>query len=282
VRLFFVLLLLANIGFFAWQYQTHGGVSEGDNVRENLQPTDPGVTPLTLLSERPALPSPPPVVAENTAEALPLTEQAEEKQLPAGLPGDSAEPGQTTEPAASAEETGTAPAGSASASLSPPVPQTAPAGHCFELGPTEDRAAITQAETTAQQAGARTNIRETTQAGAGGYWVRLPDYFSLTEARAKYRELQQQGVDDVAIVPLPDNRYFISLGVYRKKDTMQERRDQVIAKGVTPTVDDRSEDVKLYTLVFEYAVTDTAPLQALQRTLTKQAPQIVLQEVACQ
>jgi hypothetical protein len=86
----------------------------------------------------------------------------------------------------------------------------------------------------------------------------------------------------VAIVPLPDNRYFISLGVYRKKDTMQERRDQVIAKGVTPTVDDRSEDVKLYILVFEYAVTDTAPLQALQRTLTKQAPQIVLQEVACQ
>jgi hypothetical protein len=192
-----------------------------------------------------------------------------------GVPG----PEQTVEPAP-AEEGEVAPP-----EASPPpasAPQPALVGHCFELGPSEDHALIAQAESAARQAGARTNIRETTRAGTGGYWVRLPDYFSIAEARAKYRELQRQGVDDIAIVPLPDRRYFISLGVYKQKDTMEERRNEVIAKGVMPIVDDRSGDVKLYTLAFEYGASDPAPLRVLQRTLAKQAPQVDLQEVACQ
>jgi hypothetical protein len=279
VRLFFVLLLAANIGFFAWQYQRHGGLAGGDTAREDPQPTDPGVTPLTLLSERPAPPSPPPAVTGPAAEAMPLADQPEEAAPPAEAPEEIPEPGQTTGPAPD-EESGTAPP--EAASPTPPAPQPGPAGRCFELGPSEDQALITQAESAAQQAGARTNIRETTRAGTGGYWVRLPDYFSIAEARAKYRELQQQGVDDVAIVPLPDRRYFISLGVYKKKDTMEERRNEVIAKGATPIVDDRSGDVKLYTLAFEYGASDPAPLRVLQRTLAKQAPQVDLQEVACQ
>jgi hypothetical protein len=281
------LLLAANIGFFAWQYQARGGLAGGSTAHEDFQPTDAGVAPLTLLSERPAPPLPPPAVTEPSAETMPLAGQPEETvsqpETAEGVTGSE----QTVEPAP-AEESETAPPEAppppapAPGPGSIPAPQPAPAGRCFELGPSEDQALIAQAESAAQQAGARTNIRVTTRAGTGGYWVRLPDYFSIAEARAKYRELQQQGVDDVAIVPLPDRRYFISLGVYKQKDTMEERRNEVIAKGVTPIVDDRSGDVKLYTLAFEYGASDPAPLRVLQRTLAKQAPQVDLQEVACQ
>ena len=47
-------------------------------------------------------------------------------------------------------------------------------------------------------------------------------------------------------------------------------------------VEDRAQAVTLYTLVFEYQAADPAQLLALQRTLASQAPQIALQEVACQ
>lgn len=279
MRLFFTLLLLANLGFFAWQYQARGGLSDHDAALENFQPTDPGVTPLTLLSERPAIPAGAPAAVAET-EALPLAEPAQEEQTAAQQPVETvapveiAESEQTIEPASEAElEAAPAPE---------PVPAPAIARRCLELGPSADRAAIEQAEVSAQQVGARTHIRETAQAGAGGYWVRLPDYYSFAEARAKYRELQQKGVDDIAIVPLPDKRYFVSLGVYKRKDTVEERRDEIMAKGVTPVIEARSEATKLYTLAFEYEAADLTPLQALQRTLAKQASQIALQEVACQ
>jgi hypothetical protein len=285
VRIFFVLLLLANIGFFAWQYQARGGLADRDIALDDFQPTDPGVTPLVLLSERSAPPAAVPAPAAG-AEALPLA--ATGPGEPVTLQEEAAETGPPAEIAETEQIIVAAPETDAEHRPAPggppePASQAPPAAarHCLELGPATDRGAIEQAAAAARQAGARTTIRESGQAGAGGYSVRLPEFFfSLPEARARYRELQQKGVDDIAIVPLPDKRYFISLGVYKRKDTVEERRKEILAKGVTPVIEDRAQT--LYTLAFEFETADPAPLQALQRTLSAQAPQIKLQEVACQ
>jgi hypothetical protein len=284
LRIFFVLLLLANVGFFAWQYQARGGLADRDIALDDFQPADPGVIPLMLLSERPTPPAAgaaPAAEAESLPLAAPepgvpaaLREEAAETSLPAEIP----ETEQIIQAAPELEsEIWPAPGG-------PPEPATqdapAIARHCLELGPSTDRGAIEQAAVAVRQAGARTSIRESAQTGAGGYSVRLPEFFSLPEARARYRELKRMGVDDIAIVPLPDNRYFISLGVYKRKDTVEERRMEILAKGVTPVIEDRAQT--FYTLAIEYETVDPAPLQALQRMLSAQSPQIKLQEVACQ
>lgn len=278
MRILFVLLLLANAGFFAWQYQARGGFTDRAPSLESFQPTDPGVTPLTLLSERA---SPSSTVLAPTAEAETLPLGGERTSLP-----EAAEIAASDESTASEQVIAAAPAAEpepmpAPAPEAEPAMKTAPVvtRRCHELGPSADRAAIDQAAATARQTGARTSIRESAQTGTDGYWVRLPDYYSYSEARARYRELQQMGVDDIAIVPLPDKRYFISLGVYKRKDTVEERRNEILAKGVTPLIEDRTHAATLYTLAFEYESADPAPLQ---RLLAELAPRIALREVACQ
>jgi len=284
VRIFFVLLLLANAGLFAWQYQARGGLADRDDTLEDFQPVDPGVTPLMLLGERPAssAPAPAPMTGAETrplaaaavAEAGALHDDAAGTDVPGGI----TEAEQLIEAAPEAEAGG----GQAPVQHPEPVAQAASATvrHCYEFGPSADRAAIEQVAAAAHQAGARTSTRESAPAGAGGYSVRLPGFFSLPEARARYSELKRMGVDDIAIVPLPDKRYFISLGVYKRKDTVEERRNEILAKGVTPVVEERTPP-PLYTLAVEYEAADSTQLQALQRVLSARVPHIALQEVAC-
>lgn len=282
MRIFFVLLLLANVGFFAWQYQARGGLADRDIAQEYFPPTDPGVMPLILLSERTAPSAAAPAAVAET-EALPQAAPAVGE--PGTLPEEAADAGL---PAASVEsEQLITAAPPADAAITPHAETETPAApavvrRCYVYGPSADRGAIERAAATARQAGARANIRESVQTGADGYWVRLPEVYSLPEARTSYRELQRRGVDDIAIVPLPDKRYFISLGVYKKKNTLEERRKEIIAKGVTPLVEDRTQVVTVYTLALDYTAADPAVLQSLQGKLSALTPQITLQEVACE
>lgn len=272
MRALFILLLLANAGFFAWQYQIRG-LADHDATRENFQPTDPGVTPLILLSERAPAPAAAPI-----AEAAPLAAAdggytaVQPDTAADGAPAAIAETEQRIEPVA---EPDTAPAAAPAFSLEPTLVR-----QCLELGPSTDRAAIEQAAAAARQAGARASLRENVQTGTAGYWVRLPEYFpSFGSARARYRELQQMGIDDIAIVPLPDQRYFISLGVYKRKDTVEERRAEILARGITPVIEDRAQTATSYTLVVEHEGVDPA---ALSDRLAGWVPEMALREVACE
>lgn len=282
MRVFFGLLLCLNIAFFAWQYQVRGGFSDHDTGGGNFQPTDPGVAALTLLIERPAGAGAAPT-NPGAAEALPLANVDVQ-----GDPQDNGEASGAEQAGVTGDETAMAPQVEEQA-ITPVGPETqagaeaipAAGPRCLELGPSPDRATIESLAAAVQQAGAHAVLRESAPPVTGGYWVRLPEYFTFAEARAKYRELQQKGVDDIAIVPLPDKRYFISLGVYKKKDTVEERRDEILAKGVTPMIEDRAQAGIAYTVEIEYAGTDPGWVASLQGALSAQAPQIELHEVAC-
>ncbi|MGE3480707.1 MAG: hypothetical protein AB7K73_04770, partial [Gammaproteobacteria bacterium] len=171
MRLLFIVLLLANIAFFAWQYQAHG-FDDHDAALHNFQATDPGTTPLMLLSERPAAASTEPGTA-GSAEVLALAPAADEdtdatREPAADLVQD--------DPAESDQDTETHPQGQADEEQLSRQVAAAPAvtRRCHELGPSTDRASIEQAQTAVRQAGGRTSIRESMQSIADGYWVRLP------------------------------------------------------------------------------------------------------------
>lgn len=261
-----MLLLAANAGFFAWQYHQRGGLADRDAAQEGFQPTDAGVAGLVLLHERAAAPADgAEVMAE--AETAALSGPVEEPRVPA-------------EPDAAAGE-----AASLQAFESAPEPGPAPAPaiarHCFEFGPANDRVMIERADAAATRAGARTTVREITQSRVTGYLIRLPENFTLAEANARLRDLKQRGLDDIAIVSLPDKSYKISLGVYSRESTMEERRAMLVAKGLKPEVEQRVRGVTLYTLAFEYESADPAPLQSLRDTLAREAPEIGLREADC-
>ena len=281
MRLLFFVLLLANLGFFAWQYQMRGGLADQKTAHKDIPAVDPGVTPLVLLSERDDASAMHPA---SGAETLPLS-QAQSSDAQAGATPEPVEDVVQDEPREAEQVIEDAPA-QAGGSGDAPVPGDGRAAaviarYCFELGPFEDRAVMERLRLEAQEAGGRADLREQTRTIQDGYWIRLPEYLSYDEARARYRELQKKGVEDIAIVPLPDRRYFISLGVYKRKDTVEDRRKEVLAAGITPMIEDRMVDRTEYSVDVEYETPDPAQLRELRERLTTRAPKLPVRETEC-
>lgn len=271
MRLLFFVLLLANLGFFAWQYQARGGLADQQAVDDQIPAVDPGVTPLVLLSEREDASAMPPA---SGAETLPLSQTQASEASADSMPEPEEEATQV-EPREAEQVIEDAPVpgdGRAAAVI---------ARYCFEIGPSEDRAVVERLQLEAQEAGGRADFSEQTRTVRDGYWIRLPEYLSYDEARSRYRELQKKGVDDIAIVPLPDKRYFISLGVYKRKDTVEDRRKEVLAAGITPMIEDRMVDRTEYSVAVEYETPDPEQLRELRGRLTTRAPKLPLRETEC-
>lgn len=281
MRPLFFLLLCANIGFFVWQYQAHGGLAGRKATVDEFRATDPGVPPLVLLSERGAASPPPASGAETLALSRPQGAAADVDPAPGPVDDTArtgaaeAERGVETTPTESGRAGPVSKAGSDMAGKTGPVT----GGYCLELGPYADRPTMERLQAEARRAGGKADLRESTETVADGYWIRLPEYLSYDQARARYRELQKQGVEDIAIVPLPDKRYFISLGVYKRKDTVEDRRKEIIASGISPTVEERMVSRTTYVLAVEYE--DRAPLQELRRGLAARTSQIPVRETVC-
>ncbi len=271
MRLLFFVLLLANLGFFAWQYQARGGFTDQSSIHGEIPAVDPGVTPLVLLSEREEAP---PMQPETGAETLPLSQTQSDDAGADAMP-EPVEEAIQLEPRETEQviEDAPVPGDEGAAAVI--------ARYCFEIGPSEDRAVMERLQLAAQEAGGRAALSEQTQSVQDGYWIRLPEYLSYDQARSRYRELQKKGVDDIAIVPLPDKRYFISLGVYKRKDTVEDRRKEVLAAGITPMIEDRMVDRAEYSLVVEYETADPAQLRELRGRLTTRAPKLPVRETEC-
>lgn len=271
MRLLFFVLLLANLGFFAWQYQARGGLTDQEAVYDKIPAVDPGVSPLVLLSEREDAS---PMQPATGAETLPLSQTPSSDASADAMP-EPAEEAIQPEPRETELVIEDAPVpGEARAA-------TVIARYCFEIGPSEDRAMMERLQHEAQESGARADLSEQTRTVQDGYWIRLPEYLSYDQARSRYRELQKKGVDDIAIVPLPDKRYFISLGVYKRKDTVEDRRKEVLAAGITPMIEDRMVDRAEYSVTVEYETPDPAQLRELRGRLTTRAPKLPLRETEC-
>ncbi len=279
MRPLFFILLFANIGFFAWQYQVRGGIADQKSVIDDFQAADPGVAPLVLLSERGDTSPDQPA---SGAETLPLSLSQTEDNRAALEPAENLMQAESVEAEQMIGTASVDKGGSGDA----PVPGDESAApvlvrYCFELGPSTDRAVMERLQAEMRRTGGSADLRESTQSVRDGYWVRLPEYLSYAEARARYRELQKKGVDDIAIVPLADKRYFISLGVYKRKDTVDDRRKEVLAAGITPAIEDRMITRTDYLLAVEYEAPDPAQPRELWAGFAAQAPKIPSRETEC-
>ncbi len=138
--------------------------------------------------------------------------------------------------------------------------------YCYEAGPfasegetqrfLRKRVLGGQAEPAAHEVVARDGRER------AGLWVRWPGALSLAEARRLYRELRAKGVEDIAITPTGEGDYYISLGVFRREDTLQQRRERLAALGYETEVVERTRTVPRYWLVMQFNAPVEAPPDA--------------------
>jgi hypothetical protein len=216
IRGIFVLLLLANIGLFAWVklYVAPGNTQ--------LQPSPlPGGQPLQLMSElsaaqRKALAS------ANVAQSSPA-----------------APPAVTTPTVAAASHA--APAASTAAGA-------VAAQACVSYGPFPNADAAGQGMARLKTAGLSPSQRAVPGKAKLGYWVYLPPFGSRKEADAAADLLKKKGVTDIYVVVDEANRNAVSLGVFSQKDGAIEREKDIRKLGLRPQIAERFRDEPRYWL----------------------------------
>jgi len=214
VRALFLFLLLLNVAYFSWQYfYPPAATPEGTPTRVG---NNHGVPSLTLLSERD---KPQPEVAQAPQEP---SQPAAQKPVTAPPPVKPAPP--------------------------PVKPAPPPIRRCLAVGPTKWRAVLDRLHAKLAKGGVDAAIDEKERQVVVGYWVHLPATRSESKARADMRALQAKGVRDIAVAAT-EGEFVVSLGIYSRADTADDRLSKIRRIGYKQAVrDQRFKSVKEYTL----------------------------------
>ncbi len=209
MRALFLLLLLVNLGVFAW-------------YRWYVQPGDAGTVPAAPLKGEPLK-----LVTELTP--------AEKKALASAPPAPAPAPAPAT----------VSPPVSAPGLSTVSVPAGALA--CATYGPFTGSAVI-QAADRLKQLGLASQQHSVPGKAKLGYWVYLPPFSSRKEADAAANLLRKRGVTDIYVVPDEANRNAISLGVFSQHDGAVERVKEMKKIGFKPVLAERFRDEPRYWL----------------------------------
>ncbi len=116
-------------------------------------------------------------------------------------------------------------------------PQQAPAkkSHkpaCFTLGPFAEVKSASRSSAALKTWGVIVTPRKSSQRTPKGYWVYLPASKSYQAAKRKVQTLQKKGLKDLFIMGKGSHRNAISLGLFKRKNTADERFQQVKKLGL--------------------------------------------------
>lgn len=281
-------LILANLGVFAWLYTHQDNYRPAQPVATALPPP---IEPLVLLNERNKLLSEAP--ATSAAVSSGPAPMPEPVQVP-GLPSVSdpaledihaaSDPDVSTTAAASAdteaERTGPAQEHAPDQADVQSVPDPEPAASlprvCQTIGPFAEReqADAFSARLTALGQSAVRRTAETEQ--PSGYWVYLPS-MPRTEARRTIDELAAKGVKDYFL----GRQNFISLGIFSDRRMAESRVREITALGYRPQLEPRFVTREVYWLDFEESGPDYISVEQW-RGLLEANPELRRQSLACE
>ena len=98
---------------------------------------------------------------------------------------------------------------------------------CFSLGPFKDPSAAEKAAQALQAFGITVAHRQVEDRTAKGFWVYLPPYDSYVEAKQTVQKLKLKGITDMFIMGRGEYQHAISLGLFNKEDTAQQRFEEI-------------------------------------------------------
>lgn len=268
MRLFFLLLLLANLAFFYWHEPITAWLAERAAPARSASAGSDAPS-LVLLSER---------VAREEESRLAVRDGVPPEISGAG--------GNATPPASSPplpSKSAAEPALElARESVRAPKPQPPlAAGVCLEVGPWEDAGRAREAADAAKRAGMKAAIETAERDMPGGsYWLVTQQRFDQPGARDMKHRMNEDGIEDIAIVSL-DGAWAISLGLYSRPATAERRRRQMLDLGYTPELRRQTEKRSVHLLRLDSAGAGADAIGGLLGALQQAEPQLEWRESAC-
>lgn len=262
MRFLVYLLLVANLGLFAWI-----AVQPPQQPPEYLPiPVPPGIEPLALLSERPVKKQPgEPAIAEPVAE-IPVGSVVSEGQ---DVEADEQPSKADNESVQARLESMEQPAPG-----QPVVAQPEPV--CRTVGPLMRKSEVDAISEMLAGAGYEVSLRGGEVREPSGYWVYMPA-MPAREARRIVAKLDANGMKDYFI----GKQNYISLGIFSRKDKAKLRLDEVEALGFDAILDQRYRTRNVFWLDIEDG---EQPLlgSALWEQIQSEHTDIRVQRVSCE
>ena len=206
MRGFFILLLLTNIAFIAWQYVQEEGKQEVIDIYHGINMVNEGLIMLSELppEEQPALRE----IVDDTVPEMSAKEDAVkspavvDNALTAGTQGSMENVVQDRSHASGVG--------------------------CFLIGAIDEYSALEQLQRLLQANGATVIDKGEKQAKKTNYWVILPPYSNRAKADEAAAILGRKRVKDFFIVRSGEYQNAISLGVFSTRDRAERRYKQIV------------------------------------------------------
>lgn len=280
-RLFYLLLLINAVyfGWGAWHLQLpapsledrpSGGIESSpldsasrllllsevqpDELHLRTDVRHPDEKPATATATVP-VPAPEPEVPEpKVPESTPEPDAPESAPGPASGPA----PKQVAEATASAPDSGNV------------------ARYCYGLGPVPKKAADSL-----RQWLDRRGIPAVSRAGRREiplHWIYLPPFSTQAGAERAAASMRADNIGDIFILSRGNMKNAISLGVFRKRSSMEKRLDELKKKGYTAQVGSRSRTEK----ITSFQVTLPADAAFPKDDIKREFPSLAVREMACE
>lgn len=123
-----------------------------------------------------------------------------------------------------------------------------PGYRCVSLGPFDELAAAELVRERLVERGYNARLREAGGQIRSGFWVYLPPLESRSEASQIEDQLREKGVRDLFIVTGSENRNAISLGLYSTPDRADQRAAEIGRLGFSPQIAERFREGTVYWL----------------------------------
>jgi hypothetical protein len=120
-----------------------------------------------------------------------------------------------------------------------PPPAREDALSCTSVGPFADLGQASQAQATLRTMGFQPRQRVEQGELWTGYWVSVRDFGSRDAAEVALKNLNDNGITDVYLMPGSEPANVLSLGVFSDYQRAQRRADEVRSIGLTPQISDR-------------------------------------------
>ncbi len=266
MRNLFLVLVLANLAFAAWQLWLA--------PRPRSHPADdlPGIT---LVSEVPSdlrtNGAAPEVVQSVAAPSATTAARSDDAAAPVAAPptpgavaatkpagpdaGANAAPGGAPTPSAAALPSAAA---SAVEAASPPPER------CTSIGPFRELAQAATAAANLRTAGYQPTQRVADGEIWIGYWVYIDAIPTEPRANEILANVRDHGITDSYVIPNSDSGNLVSLGVFSEISGVVRRRDAVRALGYEPRVVDRTRRATVYWVDVLLAAEQTLDVDSLQ------------------
>ena len=301
MRWLFLLLLLANIGYVAWELRRE------TLSQKQLQPINPNVESIILLSElgiatavdEPQVPedeeqaekqTDTPVVAGadlgprtdvtgsgprsvTESGSKPMDEQATKAEV-AAVQAQADTPstlGNTAQPASPAA-TSTPPQPEPTA---PPIVATLPAGdQCFTLGPISDLATLRKLTREIKDYVIEASFRSAEEKEQTKFRVYLKSAGSMKQAKVLTRELVNKGIKDYFIITSGPNKYGISLGYFSSKERAYRHARRVEKAGFDAIAEPVFRNYTIYWLDYRIQAGKQIPQKVFDDLLENKASRL--------